>query len=84
MTPIDEIELKAAKARLQARGMAAEDFSFSVTHLPPDPDAFAMFTQRYVITVTRNSNAQALDFLGGIGLDWISSLDEALADGSFD
>lgn len=84
MAPIDESELNAAKARLQARGMAPEDFAFSITYLPPDPDAVAMFTQRYVITVTRTNNAQSLDFLGGIGLDWPSSFDEALAEGCFD
>ncbi len=84
MTLVDETELKAAKAQLQARGKTPEDFSFSVTHLPPDPDAVAMFTSRYVVTVTRNSNGQSLDLLGGIGLDWVSNFDEALAEGAFD
>lgn len=84
MTPVDEAELEAAKALLKTRGKAAADFTFSATHLPPDPDAVAMFTQRYVITVTRNSNGRSLDFLGGIGLDWIGSFDEALAEGGFD
>jgi len=43
-----------------------------------------MFTQHYVFAVTRNSSGQSLDFLGGIGLDWVGIFDEALADGSFD
>lgn len=84
MAPIDESELKAAQEKLLARGKAPEEFSFSVIHLPPDPEAFAMFTQRYVITVNRISNGHSLDFIGGIGLDWVSSFDEALAEGSFD
>lgn len=84
MTPIDETELKAATTLLQARGKTPEDFSLSMTQLPPDPDAVAMFTQRYVVTVTRNSDGQSLDLLGGIGLDWVSSFDEVLAEGGFD
>ena len=84
MPSIDEIELKAANERLQARGIAPEDFAFSITYLPPDPDTVAMFTQRYVITATRSSNGQSLNFLGGIGLDWVGDFDEALDEGAFD
>ena len=83
MTLVDS-EIARASQYLARQGKSPEDFVFSVNHLPPDPEAGAMFTERYVVTVTQTGSGKAEEFLGGIGLDWLSSLEEALAEGAFD
>lgn len=79
-----ETEIAQARKQLALKGKPAGDFEFSINHLPPDPEAGAMFTERYEVTITHVTNGKSLELFGGIDLDWLSSFEEALDEGFFD
>jgi hypothetical protein len=79
-----EIELEEAKKRLAKSGRSSDDFSFKITHLPPDPDEVAMFTARYAIAIASTKTGKSLQLIGGIGLDWVDDFQAALESGHFD
>jgi hypothetical protein len=79
-----EIEIEDAKKRLAESGRAPDSFIFDVTHLPPDPDAVAMFTARYEIEITNTKSGKSIGLIGGIGLSWVDDFAGALAGGHFD
>ena len=81
---LHETEIADARQRIMASGRDAEDFAFETTHLPPDPDAGAMFTARYEIRVANRKSGKSLAAVGGIGLDWLSPFEDALEEGYFD
>jgi hypothetical protein len=79
-----EVEIEDAKKRLAESGRARDSFTFDVTHLPPDPDAVAMFTARYEIEITNTKTGKSMGVTGGIGLSWVDDFADALAQGHFD
>jgi len=81
---LHEIELKNAVDRLRANGRNEDDFIFEMAYLPPDPEGGVMYTMRYEIEITNRKTSKSLNFVGGIGLDWVSFFEEALEGGDFD
>jgi len=79
-----ESELEDARTRLTANGRNPEDFEFDAEMLPPDPDGGGMFTVQYEVTVQNLRTEYGAVFIGGIGMHWVDSFEEALKDGAFD
>jgi hypothetical protein len=79
-----EIELQEAHKRLGQLGRKPDDFAFSMSYLPPDPDGGGMFTVRYEIDIVDQKTSKSLACLGGIGLDWVAYFEAALKQGHFD
>ena len=79
-----ERELEAAKSAIRAGGRDADDYSFEMTHLPPDPDGGAMFTMRYEIEISNRRTSKSAVAVGGIGLNWVQDFEAALEEGYFD
>jgi hypothetical protein len=79
-----DMEREKAIELLRASGRDPDDFSFEIQYLPPDPDGGGMFTVRYEVTVTERKTGKAMGSIGGIGLDWVGDLADALKEGQFD
>jgi hypothetical protein len=79
-----QIELEDAQQRLKAIGRSADDFSFEMSYLPPDPDGGGMFTVRYEVVIFSKKSMKSLSAIGGIGLSWVGYFMEALEEGHFD
>lgn len=69
---------------LEEQGRSPDDFAFTVSYLPPDPDGGGMFTVRYEVTIESVRTGKGLVTVGGIGLDWVGDFVEALDEGHFD
>jgi len=79
-----EREIEQARARLTELGRNADDFTFDVDFLPPDPDGGGMFTIQYEVTITNRKTSKALAAMGGIGWDWLGEFEQALQGGALD
>ena len=79
-----EMERDDALARIRAHGGLADDYSFEMEYLPPDPDGGGMFTVQYEIKVTNTRTAKSKTLIGGIGMRWVDRFEAALEDGFFD
>jgi hypothetical protein len=79
-----ETELEDARGRLAAQGRNPDDYTFDLKFLPPDPDGGGMFTVQYEITATNTATGKALTGIGGIGMGWPDSFEQAVKDGEFD
>jgi len=79
-----QAELKDAKNRLLASGRDPEDFDFAMEYLPPDPDGGGMFTVQYEVRAGNLKSGYGAQFIGGIGMHWVDSFEDALRDGAFD
>jgi hypothetical protein len=77
-------ELADLHKSLAAKGVDPDDFRFERIFLPPESEDGAMFTVRYEVIVTPVKGGATLTTVGGIGLDWASVFERALADGYFD
>jgi hypothetical protein len=79
-----EIELERAKRRTAASGRDPADFKFEMSYLPPDADAAGMFTIQYEVYILNTATTKSLSLIGGIGSDWVTSMENALNQGHFD
>lgn len=84
MKPLHEQEIEEARQKLASSGRSADDFAFDVEFMEPDPDGGGMYTVRYEITVTNNSNGKSRGYIGGIGVHWVDAFEEALSEGAYD
>lgn len=76
-----DMERDKARKMLAGRGAKPDDFAFERTFLPPDSDDGAMFTVRYEVRISHAGKAMVA--VGGIGLDWVGELEDALDEGGF-
>ena len=79
-----EDELVKAQQLLAASGRDADDFSFEMEFMEPDPDGGGMFTVQYLVTILNTKTKTGLRSIGGIGSDWVGHFKAELDDGYFD
>jgi len=79
-----EAELAVARRRIAELGRDSDDFSFSMSLLPPDPDAGGMYTVQYEVEVRNRATAKSMSATGGIGWDWVSAATGAIEEGKLD
>jgi hypothetical protein len=79
-----EDELEQAKQRLAANGRNADDFTFAMSYMEPDPDGGGMFTVQYEVRILCKPTDKGLLAIGGIGSDWVGYFEDALKEGFFD
>jgi len=79
-----EAELEAARRRIAELGRNPDDFSFSMSLLPPDPDAGGMYTVQYEVEIRNQITAKSMSATGGIGWDWVSAAAGAIKEGKLD
>jgi len=79
-----EAELAAARRRIAELGRNPDEFSFSMSPLPPDPDGGGMYTVEYEVGVQNNTTAKSMSATGGIGWDWVSAVTGAIEKGRLD
>jgi len=79
-----EIELDQARRRITASGRDPAAFKFDMSYVPPDADAAGMFTIQYEVNILNTATTKSLSVIGGIGSDWVTSMENALNKGHFD
>jgi len=84
MKPLHEQELDDARQKLAVNGRAAEDFTFDVSFMEPDPDGAGMYTVRYEVSVSNGATGKSGTYFGGIGSRWVDAFEEDLKDGQYD
>ena len=76
-----EKEVDDARRRLAELGCNPEDFTFSMSMLPPDPDGGGMYTVEYEIEIRNETTSRTLTVTGGIGWHWVDELVRAVLEG---
>lgn len=80
---LHESEIEQARKIVADAGRNPDDFSFAVEFLPPDPDGAGMFTVQYEVRIAERTTDKALTLIGGIGMNWVASFEDALNDQYF-